>query len=406
MQEKDQVVILLGQCRELQRQLENKIIKIPWPHRKLIKKSIAEFTGTLSNYPNFVVPPEVMEKAINKFQSDCDAVVSELHVRDSSQETAIKEGIKAVARGVIIFTAGLFIACIIIVSSVIAGGLIGLLAGGPAGALIGGIIGGFAAILPAILLGEKAGSSVVKGFDLEADPTADSVNTLKTLLQNIKNRPDVAKVANTTDASDAVKTKTPNETLATTSFNEATPPPLAVQNTPQGISEALDKAIPKAVLEKADPDIFKAAYKGQVHLVKYLLTKENPNTVRADGTTPLFLAAQQGHVELVKVLLDKGADPDKVLPNGATPLAMAVQEGHVEVVKVLLSRGANPKVDLGESITPLSLAAQKGDQELIKILNEDPKTRSEQVMTAKTLLANEKKTGTDEVSETTFRLEK
>lgn len=70
-------------------------------------------------------------------------------------------------------------------------------------------------------------------------------------------------------------------------------------------------------------------------------------------TTLLHAAAYDGQVHLVKLLLTLGADIDAREVNGRTPLHHAANNGHQEVIEYLVRQGADVNaIDMTE-MTPL-----------------------------------------------------
>lgn len=81
--------------------------------------------------------------------------------------------------------------------------------------------------------------------------------------------------------------------------------------------------------------LLRAAKKGRLTLVKYLVEEENMDVNDESYTfSPLYLAAEKGHLDVTKYLLGKNADFHGRM-NSAAPLDVAKEKGHDEIVKVI-----------------------------------------------------------------------
>lgn len=82
------------------------------------------------------------------------------------------------------------------------------------------------------------------------------------------------------------------------------------------------------------------------------------------GHTPLMKAAKKGSLEIVEYLLDKGAEINRVSANSdCTALSLACSKGWVKIIECLLERGANRHIKLKDGITALLEAVKSGNSE-------------------------------------------
>lgn len=105
-----------------------------------------------------------------------------------------------------------------------------------------------------------------------------------------------------------------------------------------------------------------AARKGQVDIVKYLLSRGanvNADTGR-DGKTVLQAAASTGIWDLVELVLEH--NPTDVCAAAVT----AIDAGHDKVAMALINRGIELDRPIGE--TPLQAASRTGEKELVRTL--------------------------------------
>ncbi|MFH2201546.1 MAG: ankyrin repeat domain-containing protein [Elusimicrobiota bacterium] len=121
-------------------------------------------------------------------------------------------------------------------------------------------------------------------------------------------------------------------------------------------------AIIKLMLEKFGADnpagrkaLAEAAYKDDLELIKFLVSKgANPNS-EVSGYTPLYSAAGRGNLAMVKLLVSLGADVNKRNGYSSTPLMSATE--HPEVFSWLLSQGADAAAKNADGATALEMAA-------------------------------------------------
>ncbi|XP_030061512.1 ankyrin-3-like [Microcaecilia unicolor] len=117
--------------------------------------------------------------------------------------------------------------------------------------------------------------------------------------------------------------------------------------------------------------IFGAAAKGDLSLLKEILTDNDINAVNSHNETLLHVAASNGQVSVLDYLISKGAKLEIKDKNGRTPLHRASERGHVEAVRVLLSAGAKLYALDNESNMPLHLAAQNQHVDIVKMMLQD-----------------------------------
>eukprot|EP00727_Mastigamoeba_balamuthi_P005448 m51a1_g1522 hypothetical protein (575) ;mRNA; f:440947-444774 len=113
-----------------------------------------------------------------------------------------------------------------------------------------------------------------------------------------------------------------------------------------------------------------ACYKGQPHVVEYLLSQgANVNsTTVSEGQSPLHWAAISGFVQIVHYLVKNGADIAYQDKRGYSILHHAVQYGHALCVFYGLQKGLAIDAPDLEGHTPLMWAAYQGHEDLIVFL--------------------------------------
>ena len=118
-------------------------------------------------------------------------------------------------------------------------------------------------------------------------------------------------------------------------------------------------------------ELHKAAYKGDIELVRKLL-KNNPDPNERDtfGGTALHAAMFQKNVAVIQILIDHGFDVNvQGLSNGYTPLHDAVWANNLSAVKLLLKHGAKVDIKGKDGLTPYAKAKQEGRDEIVEYFN-------------------------------------
>ncbi len=174
--------------------------------------------------------------------------------------------------------------------------------------------------------------------------------------------------------------------------------------------------------DKAAQALLKAAYDGDLKMLRAALKRGTPVDVKSDiGFTALGLAARENHLEALKILIAAKADVNaeywdrtwlhwsslsgqmevvKLLiaagakvnttyhedsgAGGETPLIGAAREGQTEIVKVLIAAGANVNVVMTWNRTALYFAASQKNPELMSVLlkaGADPSIADKEGMT-------------------------
>ncbi|XP_059153902.1 mucin-12-like [Physella acuta] len=87
-------------------------------------------------------------------------------------------------------------------------------------------------------------------------------------------------------------------------------------------------------------DLRLAASRGQVELIKELLSRGAGLDPDKDGRNALHYAAQEGHADVCKLLLASGCEMDKQDVMGLTPVIRATSQGALDALLVLLEAGA------------------------------------------------------------------
>jgi|GEM_PF-237229 len=104
-------------------------------------------------------------------------------------------------------------------------------------------------------------------------------------------------------------------------------------------------------------NLWMAARKGNLGLVKRQLGRQNVNSRDKDGQTALNQATLGGHKETVAFLLQKGAQVNARDKDGNTALHTAAFLGRLEIAQLLVAEGANVNLKNDEEATPLANAA-------------------------------------------------
>jgi ankyrin repeat protein len=85
-------------------------------------------------------------------------------------------------------------------------------------------------------------------------------------------------------------------------------------------------------------NLFLKIISGENHLVMKAMETEKLDTeifLNKFEWTPMHAAAYKGNVEIIKYLLSKGANVSAVNNSGYTPIMLAQRSGHKEVIEIL-----------------------------------------------------------------------
>ena len=147
-----------------------------------------------------------------------------------------------------------------------------------------------------------------------------------------------------------------------------------------------------------------AAYRGDLPMIKALLTAGADINGECLFGTPLEQSAWNNCFDTCKYLLDHGANPNYVShfdTYTALHWASSTEKTDSSIVKLLIAHGANPNLGGGESVdaflsvdqTPLMLARRRGETSIVKALlaagatNETPDNISDVAPLARTIPA-------------------
>ena len=130
---------------------------------------------------------------------------------------------------------------------------------------------------------------------------------------------------------------------------------------------------------------FKAAYHGQLDIVKQLLASGHVelDRVNAYGRTALMVAAMRGNTEVVQLLLKHGANVNHINKSNETALLLATnnnEKQYFDIVSLLLAYGANVNhvgsinnynaQGYNAQTTALHLATRAGNADVVRLLLE------------------------------------
>lgn len=114
-----------------------------------------------------------------------------------------------------------------------------------------------------------------------------------------------------------------------------------------------------------------ASYRGNLDVVKYLVSEGAEIDYKCEGGTALAGASYRGNLEIVKILLNNKANPNIQDQSGKTPLHYAVIAQNIEVIKILLKYNADKTLSDKEQKTAFEYAIESKNQELICSLKSD-----------------------------------
>ena len=119
-------------------------------------------------------------------------------------------------------------------------------------------------------------------------------------------------------------------------------------------------------------DIFKAAEKGKLTSIQYLIEQCHVGVETKDnyGNTQINMASNYGQLDVVKYLYEQcHADVETKNNNGRTPINNASYYGHLEVVKYLYETcHADVEIEDKFGNTPINFASLNGHLEVVKYL--------------------------------------
>ena len=118
----------------------------------------------------------------------------------------------------------------------------------------------------------------------------------------------------------------------------------------------------------AETPLYEAVQKGQIQVVRYLLSKKADINLSSKDTPPLQRAAQMGNKSMVEFLLQNGASVDAVNSSGETSLMVAAREGHRVIVELLIKNKANINAQSKPGWTALTYASSKGLKTMVEVL--------------------------------------
>jgi ankyrin repeat protein len=127
-----------------------------------------------------------------------------------------------------------------------------------------------------------------------------------------------------------------------------------------------------AEVDAGFPALSQAARAGNRAMVELLLGRgANVNNPSEYGRTALTMAAEQGFIAVVEVLLAHKADPNAVdSRNGRTALYSTLMNGQDKCARRLIAAGAQVNTEALNGTTALSLVAERGWTEMAKTLLE------------------------------------
>lgn len=127
-----------------------------------------------------------------------------------------------------------------------------------------------------------------------------------------------------------------------------------------------------AEVDAGFPALSQAARAGNRAMVELLLARgANVNNPSEYGRTALTMAAEQGFVSVVEVLLAHKADPNAVdSRSGRTALYSTLMRGQDNCARRLIAAGAQVNTEAEDGTTALSLVAERGGTAMAKMLLE------------------------------------
>lgn len=111
-----------------------------------------------------------------------------------------------------------------------------------------------------------------------------------------------------------------------------------------------------------------ASYRGQVSIVKFLLSHGANINFESEEGPALMGTCYSGNYKLSKLLIKAGADVNYQHKSGNTPLHYAVTSGNGQLIKYLISCGADVKKINGEGKSARDIAEDSGNIRAIQLL--------------------------------------
>ncbi|KZT21328.1 ankyrin, partial [Neolentinus lepideus HHB14362 ss-1] len=109
---------------------------------------------------------------------------------------------------------------------------------------------------------------------------------------------------------------------------------------------------------ETDANIFVAAQRGDVNLIRELIESEKATATDRDeqNITPLHWAAINAQVPACRYLLEQGAEVDALGGDlVATPMQWAARNGYLYVIQLLIAHGADPNIADSQGYNTLHL---------------------------------------------------
>lgn len=129
---------------------------------------------------------------------------------------------------------------------------------------------------------------------------------------------------------------------------------------------------PLTALGQKDGALIKAAFEGDIDLVKTVVTKGADIEARDQKKrTALMWAAANGHADIVEFLQEKGADVNAKDGDHQTALIYAARKSSIPTIKILLENGAEANAQSKKrGVTALMIAASHGNEDVVRMLLE------------------------------------
>ena len=121
--------------------------------------------------------------------------------------------------------------------------------------------------------------------------------------------------------------------------------------------------------EDGQSPIFLATVKGQLHIMKRLITaKADVNITNNDGRSPLALGAEFGQTPAMTILIEAGAEVNACDSRGRTALHVAVSFNRLDTARSLLLWHADPNIQSNTQLwTPLHIASSHPSPNMLMV---------------------------------------